>query len=246
MTPTTLMAPPTDPSTSPIPASSPYHWALPRAEQDADPLLLRLDFHQECCVLTDFQGAGGCIQTRLVAPLDVARTLARELAVATPLLPAGCLWWAKTATAVSTGIYVPAQVRTVRLAAMYGEQARELCLPFPALVFVHLSNTAPYVFASRERPTSSDDQLLHCPAYNVFPSGRVCVGTHAFPAEPEHLPRAFFESRFSVALDTASGKSRRHPDDIGKLWAELEGQETYPLDDLEPQLTVADGMRLGE
>ena len=246
MTATTMTTPTNDRSASPIPASGPYRWALPRDERDADPLLLRLDFHQECCVLTDYQGAGGCIQTRLVAPLDVARTLARELAVTTPLLPASCLWWAKTATAVNMGIYVPAQVQTVRLATMYGEQARELRLPFPPLVFVHLSNKAPYVFAARGRPTSAEDQLLHTPAYNVFPSGRVCVGTHAFPAEPELLPRAFFESRFSVALDTASGKSRRHPDDIGRLWAELEGQETYPLDDLAPQLTVADAMRLGE
>ncbi|HEY8742875.1 MAG TPA: hypothetical protein VIU62_07250 [Chloroflexota bacterium] len=169
MTPTTMTIPVNDQSTSPIPASSPYRWSLPRDERDADPLLLRLDFHQECCVLTDYQGTGGCLQTRLVAPLDVARTLARELEVTTPLLPASCLWWAKTATAVNMGIYVPAQVQTVRLATMYGEQARELRLPFPPLVFVHLSNKAPYVFAARGRPTNCEDQLLHCPAYNGAP-----------------------------------------------------------------------------
>lgn len=178
--------------------------------------------------------------------MDIARTLARELDVATPLLPEGCLWWAKTATAVNCGLFVPAQVWAVRLTAGYGEPERELRLPFPPLVFVHLSTAAPYVFAARERPTAPDAPLLHCPAYNVFASGRICVGSHPFPKEPGLLPRAFFESRFSPAMDTAAGKSKRHPEDIGRLWAELDGQAEFPLDDLEPQLRVADAMRLGE
>lgn len=142
---------------------------MPRDSRLADRLLLRLDFHEETCVLIDYAGRGGGAETRLVAPMDIARTLARALDVATPLLPEGCLWWARTATAVNCGIFVPAQARTVRLAAGYGEAPRELLLPFPPLVFVHLSQGAPYVFAARERPADADAPLLHCPAYNGAP-----------------------------------------------------------------------------
>jgi hypothetical protein len=60
------------------------------------------------------------------------------------------------------------------------------------------------------------------------------------------VPGAFFESHFSVTGDTKAGKSRRHPDDVGKLWRELDGRERYPLDDLVAQFTVADAMNLGE
>ena len=46
-------------------------------------------------------------------------------------------------------------------------------------------------------------------------------------------------------MDTARGKSKRHPDDIGRAWAELAGKEAYPLDDLQPALRVRDAMQLG-
>jgi hypothetical protein len=78
-----------------------------------------------------------------------------------------------------------------------------------------------------------------------FDSGRVCVGTHPFPRDPARVPGAFFESYFSAHPSTARGKSRRHPEDIGLLWAELHRQPAFPLDDLVAQFTVADAMRLG-
>ena len=56
---------------------------------------------------------------------------------------------------------------------------------------------------------------------NVFADARVCTGTHQFPADPARVPEAFFQSFFSVTGDTAGGKSRRHPTDIGPLWREL-------------------------
>ena len=60
------------------------------------------------------------------------------------------------------------------------------------------------------------------------------------------MPEEFFRSYFSSAGGTAAGKSRRHPEDIGLLWAELDRQPAFPLDDLVEQLHVADAMRLGE
>ena len=80
---------------------------------------------------------------------------------------------------------------------------------------------------------------------NVFPSCRICTGSHAFPSDPSRVPEEFFRSYFSATGDTARGKSRRHPDDIGALWAELSGRGAYPLDDLVPALRVADTLALG-
>jgi hypothetical protein len=101
------------------------------------------------------------------------------------------------------------------------------------------------VFAAKRRPCSLEDQLYHCPTDNVFPTGRVCPGSHAFPADPSRVPEEFFRSYFSATGDTARGKSRRYPDDIGQLWTELHGAPAYPFDDFVAQLRVADALRIG-
>lgn len=97
----------------------------------------------------------------------------------------------------------------------------------------------------RARPRKPDDPLFRCPCHNVFDTGRICVGTHPFPRDPARVPIAFFSSYFSAHPSAARGKSRRHPDDIGALWAELHRATVFPVDDLVPQFTVADALRLG-
>ena len=189
----------------------------------------------------------GRARTRLVAALDVARALAGELDLTTGLLPPDALWWARTASGVRVAVWREPRVWTVRLRERYDGPARRLRLPMPGLVFVcPPAGQPPCVFAAKRRPRSPDDQLYRCPTYNVFPSGGVCVGTHAFPADAGRVPEEFFRSYFSSAGGTAAGKSRRHPDDVGLLCAELDRQPTFPLDDLVEQLRVADAMRLGE
>jgi hypothetical protein len=225
--------------------TSPYRWALPaEAEVEEDPLHLRLDFHGESVVVHDY--AGGVAKTKLVSALDVAHALASELDLTTGLLPPDVLWWAKTSAGERTAVWREPRVWTVRLRERYDAKPRHLRLAMPGLVFVCLpAGQAPYVFAARARPRAVDDQLYHCPAYNVFPSGRVCPGSHAFPADPGRVPEEFFKSYFSATGDTARGKSRRYPEDIGRLWNELDGVAAYPLDDLVPQLRVADALRIG-
>jgi hypothetical protein len=85
-----------------------------------------------------------------------------------------------------------AAARAVR---RYDALPRRLRLPMPGLVFVAApGRQPPHVFAAKARPRSPDDQLFACPSYNVFPSGAVCTGTHAFPADPARVPEAFFRS----------------------------------------------------
>jgi Prokaryotic E2 family D len=231
-------------TTSPTP--SPYRSMLPaQAEIEEDPLRLRLDFHGESVALHDFDR--GVVRTKLVSALDVAHALARELDLDTGLLPPDALWWAKTASGIRVTVWREPRVWTVRLRERYDAKPRRVLLPMPGVVFICLpGRQAPYAFAARERPHAMDDQLYHCPTYNVFTSGRVCTGSHPFPADPAKVPEAFFESYFSVTADTGRGKSQRHPEDIGELWAELKGKPIYPLDDLVPHMPVADAMRIGE
>ncbi len=230
------------------PPRDPFLRVLPRdAEVEPDPLQLRLDFHRESTIRYDY--AGGRVKVALVSALDVAHALARELDLTTGILPPDTLWLAKTGTGTRLALWVPPQVRTVRLRERYDAPPRRLRLPFPGLVFLLLPDgQAPYVFAAPARPASPTDQLFHAPAFNVFDSGRVCAGTHRFPTDPAKVPASFFASYFSAALDTARRKSRRHPEDIGKLWAELHAAKAtvYPAADLVPHLAVADAMRIGE
>jgi hypothetical protein len=157
------------------------------------------------------------------------------------------LWWTKRAGGVRVAVWRPPRVWIVRLRTTYHDPVRRLRLPMPGLVFVCLpARQSPYVFAAKQRPTAPGDQLYRTPAYNVFDSGRVCTGSHAFPTDPSKVPEEFFRSFFSAAMDTAHGKSRSHPDDVGELWSELHGRAAFPLDDLVPHLTVADAMRVGE
>ena len=41
-----------------------------------------------------------------------------------------------------------------------------------------------------------------------------------------------------MTADTRGGKSRKHPEDVSRLWDDLAGQETFPKEDLVPMLTV--------
>lgn len=229
------------------PPSDPFVRVLPRdAEIEPDPLQLRLDFHRESTIRYDY--AGGRVRVAFVSALDVAHALASELDLTTGILPPDTLWLAKTGTGTRLALWVPPQVRIVRLRERYDAPPRRLRLPFPGLVFLLLPDgQAPYVFAATERPASPTDQLFHAPAFNVFDSGRVCAGTHRFPTDPAKVPASFFASYFSAAMDTARRKSKRHPEDIGAVWAELHAAKAaaYPADDLVPQLSVADAMRIG-
>ena len=163
------------PSPTTQPDQSPYHLALPpntEAGLDEDPLRLRLDFHDECVVMQDF--AGGVVRTKLVSALDIAHALARELDLGTGLLPPTTLWWGKTARGAATALWQEPRVWTVRLRERLDAPPRRYRLPLPGLVFICLpGRQAPYVFAARTRLRSLDDQLYHCPTFNVFDSGRV-------------------------------------------------------------------------
>ena len=222
---------------------SPYQWALPPSvDVEPDPLQLRLDFHAETVLLTDYSGS--TVRVRRVSALDVAQALAGQLDLGSGLLPPGALWWSRTRTGSHVAVWREARVWVVSLREGPDTPLRRLRLPMPGLVFVCGQGHTPFVFAAKRYPRSEDDPLYSAPVYNVFPTGRICPGTETFPADPARVPEAFFHSAFSGHL--GQGKSQRYPDDIGQLWEGLRGQRHFPLDDLVSHLRVGDAMRLGD
>ena len=214
----------------------------PSVEVEADPLHLRLDFHLENVLLTDYSGPA--IRVRRVSALEVAQALAGQLDLGSGLLPPGALWWSRTRTGSQVAVWREARVWVVSLREGPDQPLRRLRLPLPGLVFVCGHGHTPFVFAARRYPRREDDPLYHAPVFNVFPTGRICPGTESFPPDPSRVPERFFHSAFSQHL--GQGKSQRYPDDVGRLWDSLRGQRQFPLDDLVPHLRVGDAMRLGD
>lgn len=204
--------------------------------------MLRLDFHRESVLLTDYSSASKST-TRMVSALEVAHTLAAELDLSSGLLPPDALWYTKTRTGARVAVWCPSRCWDVTVKLDIDAQCK-LRLPMPGLVFICQQGLlAPYVFAARKRPTDSDEQLYRCPTFNVFDNGGVCRGSHDFPTEPSKVPADFFRSRFSLAGETRN-RSKKYPQDLAALWNELHKQTEYPLDDLVPQLKVVDAMRV--
>src|SRR5215210_2765868 len=151
------------------PPASPYRRAVPAdLEVEADPLRLRLDFHDESVLLHDY-GAGGAVATRLVSALDVAHALASELDLTTGLLPPEALWLVKRSTGAWVAIWQGPGLRTVRLKTGLEAPPRRYRLPLPGLVFLcPPGGQAPSVFAATARPRRLEDQLYHAPCHNLF------------------------------------------------------------------------------
>ena len=197
--------------------------------------------------------------------VDLAGALSANLPLASGVLPGdpegpNVLFWAASNGWEKVGVWAGPRVWTLSLLDGPGKP-RKLKLPFPGFLFVvdwhtldaeadpdramkRQLDVAPYVFAAPRRPTSTRDPLYRTPTYNVFDSGRVCVGSHVFPRDPLRVPAEFFASHFRATADTRTRRSQKHPDDVGALWTELAGTEVFPVDDLVKQLTVADAFNL--
>jgi hypothetical protein len=227
------------------PSYSPWRQSFPPGDgHELDRLLLRLELYEELALLHRFD-ADGRVATIVAHPDDIAHATARGVQLKTPILPPNALWAVLDARGYRVAVWRPPQLWRVRLKEKWESPVREFTLPMPGLVFIHLpGGQAPYVYAARARPKGDDDVLYKMPSYNVFESGRICVGSHQFPADPDKLPEEFFTSYFSPDASIV-GRSQRYPESILRLWESLDGQKKYPLDDLVAQFTVADAKSAG-
>ena len=220
---------------------SAYQWALPEGlEVPPDELKCRLDFYQDTVIL--YLVDKGVITTRMVSARDVALALLREVPLRSGLLPEGTLWWGQGKEGVEVALWRSPRVWPVALATEPLKPPRRLRLPMPGLIFVCSPGRPPKVYAAKKRPTTPRDTIYHAPLFNVFRDGRTCPGTHKFPEKIEEIPESFFTSFFSPEADIRD-RSKKYPDNLLKLWEEMDGKERYPLKDLVPIGKVEDIMK---
>ena len=216
-------------------------WALPKAEgMEQDQLQARIDIYGESVLLRLYQT--GVTTVRMVSPEAMARAMTRHLETSSGLMPPSTLWWKQNPGGGSTALWRDARVWPVALHKKMLQKPERLRLPMPPLLFICRPATAPWVFAAKERPQRPEDQLYHAPTFNVFHNGQVCQGSHTFPPEVSEIPEAFFESYFSMTGDHQqrlnSGRT------ITDLWAEIDGADHFPMEELVPVITVAEAMKL--
>jgi len=197
-------------------------------------LVLRLDLFQQSIVLTRFDGDGRATSCHEVAPEDVAAALS-GVPVSTGLLPRNCLFYARQGRE-KLAIYLSSQRRSL------ATKERVYKILLPGMVFVG-QGLDYQIFAVKQRP-GKRERLFQAPLPNVNSNGHICRGNADFPACSTNTIHAavkvFFASEFNS--DLSVGKSSRHGKNILDLWAEIEGTEEFPVDDLVPTRLVLEDL----
>jgi len=216
----------------------PYQWALPESlDVPADELEVRLDFYGDSVVLYSLEE--GVIKTKLVSARDITMALLSEVPLSSGILPPDTLWWKQGKEGSEIALWRRARVWPVALQLEAFKPPRRFRLPMPGLIFICSPGRAPRVFAAKKRPWDAHQTIYHAPLFNIFGDGRTCAGTHKFPVEVDKIPESFFTSFFTREA-SYGGRSKRYPQDLLRLWEELDGKSRYPLGDLVPAGKVRD------
>lgn len=220
-----------------------WQWALPEnLRVPPDPIRARIDIHHDSVVLHLLDS--GVVTTHMVAAIDIAQAFTSQLGMSSDVLPERALWWTVSGDGVQVALWRSPAVWPVALQLSLQKPAERLKIPLPGLVFVCQPNRAPRVYAAKRRPRRLEDQLFYAPLLNVYEDGMSCAGSHKYSADVEGHPEAFFLSFFTRAVD-GRGRSKRFPDDLGELWAWLNGRKRFPVGDLRPWGTVKNVMERG-
>ena len=194
-----------------------------------DPLLVRLDFHCESIIMTDYED--GVSETKLVRSRDIARAMYSELTMNSGLLSPSTLWWENTQDGTYKALWRPPGVVRVALQTDAMGVPTRWKIPMPGLIFLCSPGKTPWVWAAKKRPERETDTVYKAPCFNVFRSGEVCPGSHKFPERLEDIPASFFMSFFTAHGDPTE-RSKKYPRGLDQRWASLDGEKVYPLDDL--------------
>ncbi|HIP73618.1 MAG TPA: hypothetical protein EYH05_19750 [Anaerolineae bacterium] len=216
---------------------------------------LRLDFYSTAVLMSRWEDDGRIIAYP-VSVHDVVSACA-NVELGSGLLPPNTLFWKRQANRITLGIYVPARRWRVQT------EDRNYHIPMPPFVFVG-DGSSYKIFAVKKRPalslSASSRQALskgasneyaplyHTPCPNVHTSGGICQGNTPFPVcSPQNILTAltlFMEGSYFNA-DLSGGKCQSYPDDVRRLWAELDGRKRFPLSQLVPaQIYPEQGRRM--
>ena len=195
---------------------------------------VRLDLYEEAIVLTRYEGDDR--RTSYPVAVDDLVAAFSRVPVSTGLLPANCLFWGRENGEAHMAIYVPGRRWRLQTAE------RTFHIPLPPLIFLG-AGVQYRVYAVKRRPQVMLPELYHCPTPNVHPDGLICQGSAPFPAcasdTIEQALSLFLEGSLFNG-DLAAGKCRRFPDDVRRLWGQLEGARRFPPGELVSVLTMPD------
>ncbi len=203
---------------------------------------LRLDFYNMAVLMSQWE-EDGRLTTYPVSVHDLV-SACTNVELSSGLLPPNTLFWKQQANQSVLGVYVPARRWQVQT------ENRHYHIPMPPFVFVG-NGSAYRIFAVKKRPALSGptklcmskgpsnkhDRLYHAPCPNVHTTGGICQGNTPFPiCSPHNILTAltlFMEGSYFNA-DLSSGKCQYYPDDVRRLWADLDGRKRFPLSQLVP------------
>jgi PRTRC genetic system protein B len=195
---------------------------------------LRLDFYNTAVLLSRWE-EDGRLTSYPVAIHDVVAACA-GMPLSSGLLPPHVLFWQRQAAQPVLAVYVPARRWRVQLEGGGAAGPIHYRLPLPPLVFAGCG-PAYQLWAVKRRPADEREPLYHAPCPNVHSRGGVCQGNAPFPlCSPQTIQAAltlFMEGSLFNA-DLSRGKCRSYPDDVRRLWAELDGRPRFPLSELRP------------
>ena len=200
----------------------------------------RLDVYHNALVLHTLDG--GKITTKIVSARDLTLAILRNVPLTSNILPPDALWWAQGKNGIEVGIWRSPRVWPVAVMVEAFKPPLRMRLPMPGLIFVCSPGRPPRVYAAKKRPTRELDTVYHAPLFNIFDDGRTCPGTHHYPEKVGEVPESFFASFFTREA-AAYNRSQKYPNDLFKLWEELDGKARYPLKDLVPIGPLGDIMR---
>lgn len=176
-----------------------------------------------------------------VSPDDIAQTLAANVAFSTDILTPNTICVLCDGAQRTVVDYRPPQKTALWLEGLEDP----VRVPLPALLLIRRtfakSHPKYLVYAVAERPNSFQTPLFHTPLPNTYPDGSICWGTVAKP-QPSSLPHNDLSADWGQFLGSHFGnhgvdrKCRSHPDDIRKLYLEMEKRQTrvYPKRELLP------------
>jgi hypothetical protein len=131
-------------------------------------------------------------------------SLAASLGVRTPLLPAGCVLYAKKAERTCYLLEQPPGVRQIRFS---GERTSAYAIPVPfayfAVVFHNYALEFLYAYFAPKPVQSTGASLCYAPLPNIHRDGKVCLGDYRFrvtadvPTRVADVVRYFWESQFN-------------------------------------------------
>jgi PRTRC genetic system protein B len=200
---------------------------------------LTLNFYSYGVMLRKAQGE--LVSEYPVDPAQIALALAEKVTFDTGLLNGNILLVRQDGVKKTIIEYRPPQKTGLYLDG--SDVALRVPLPGMVMIRVTTGDKSPQygVYAVKRRPETLDSPLFHAPLPNVFNTGAICWGTVP-RVEDVALSGSSLSGDWTMLLGSSfgdhavGGKSKRKPEDIRKLFIELETNKAraYPKSDLVP------------